>query len=161
MTECQSLFDFENILKEAESELVQLDSCKNQKFGQLYSSAQVRHGLSDFYNGKHGLMEGYLDWWEYMAEYFENNEFVLGYDIFNEAYPATLQMEETFDQTTEEFDMHVLQPMYKKIAARIRDEDPNKLIFFQPSRIPDILPKMEGNILNTSIDTVPGGRKHI
>lgn len=99
-------------MQKEKSGLVELESCRGHKFGKLYTSAQVRNGLEDFYNNKHGLFDGYLDFWTHVAEQFKDNQFVLGYDLMNEVYPGHAILKDTFEETTEEFDRFVLQPLY-------------------------------------------------
>jgi len=127
-------------------------------FSFLYSSAEVRGSNRDFYLNQSKVFDHYLKWWAVMADYFKHNDYVIGYDIMNEVYPDTLKEEEQADMMPPQFDTTILQPLYQKISTSIRTVDKHKILFFQPSRIPDILPKMGGNVQNTALDNTPGGR---
>ena len=76
------------------------------------------------------MFKSYLHFWTEMADYFQHNEYIIGYDILNEVYPSQLTMQDTFEQTIESFDMDILQPLYGDIAQAIWNKDDKKLIFF-------------------------------
>jgi aryl-phospho-beta-D-glucosidase BglC (GH1 family) len=111
--------------------LVDLDSCPSHKLNALYSTSQVRQGLQDFYKNNNKLFDNYLEYWDYISDYFDGNDYILGYDILNEPMPAYLDGEDIKDATA--FDEDVLLPLYDDIAETIRDNDDKKIIFFQPA----------------------------
>jgi endoglycosylceramidase len=63
---CKDMFEFQDIVAE-DTGLVDLESCASQKLSHLYSSAQVRDGLDQFYKNKNGLFDKYLNYWTKMA----------------------------------------------------------------------------------------------
>jgi endoglycosylceramidase len=115
----------------------------------------VRQGFQNFYDNKDGLQDKYLKYWEVLAEYFADNEYVIGFDILNEPWPSTISNEtEMFMQ----FDEDILAPLYDDISATIRAKDDKKVLFFQSGAFPTVIP--QGAISQVGFSTSPGGKRY-
>ena len=66
-----------------------------------------------------GLQERYASVWKYVAGRFADNPYVLGYDLFNEPWPASASDAE-------------LGSFYTQVIAAIRSVDDRHLIFYEP-----------------------------
>jgi len=141
---CESLLDFSGVTTDS-SDLVDLDSCQSHKLNHLYSSAEVRDGFQRFYDNRDGLFDKYLGYWTKVAQKFRGNENVIGFDLLNEPWPATIASHEEFDST--------LAALYETIGETIRAVDSDKVLFFQPSAFPGVVPNHA--VKNTEFGTNP------
>jgi endoglycosylceramidase len=66
-----------------------------------------------------GLQQFYAGAWKYVAQHFASNRWVLGYDLFNEPWPAHA----TDSQ---------LGAFYSRVISGIRQADTRHLIFYEP-----------------------------
>jgi endoglycosylceramidase len=66
-----------------------------------------------------GLQQYYAGAWKYVAQHFANNKWVMGYDLFNEPWPAHSSSAQ-------------LASFYLKVIAGIRQADPRHLLFYEP-----------------------------
>jgi endoglycosylceramidase len=97
-TQCANLFDFDGVTLDEKYNLVDLPSCQQQKLNLLYSSAQVRKGFGDFYDDVQGLFGAYLDYWDHVSDYFDGNDYVIGYDILNEPWAPYVEETDTQEE---------------------------------------------------------------
>ncbi len=67
--------------------------------------------------------------WAAVARRFRDEPAVVGYDLLNEPYPGTWLL------TPNRFDREGLGPFCASLIERIREEDPESLIFFEPSAL--------------------------
>jgi hypothetical protein len=61
-----------------------------------------------------------------------HNDYVIGYDLLNDPWPASIEKSSTFDD--------VLAGLYEQIADVVRSTDQEKVLFFQPSSFPGVVP---------------------
>jgi len=107
-----------------------------------YFQPAVRRAFDNFwdYEGAHpDLQDHYLEAWIAVVRRFKEHPAVLGYDLMNEPHPGSL-----FDAAeavgfpprpnsrSPEFDRTRLQPFYQRAINRIRQEDTDGWIFFEP-----------------------------
>ena len=67
--------------------------------------------------------------WAALARRFRDEPAVIGYDLLNEPYPGTWLL------APDRFDRDALGPFCASLIERIRAEDPESLIFFEPSAL--------------------------
>ena len=88
-----------------------IQDCTKHPFEGYYTSPEVASAFASFYANDHGILDRFMDFWTVVAKRFENNNFVLGYDILNEPWPANLfhDLSLLLDQT--KFDSEILYPL--------------------------------------------------
>ncbi len=89
-----------------------------------------------------GLQERYASAWKYVARRFSNEPFIVGYDLFNEPWPAAASNGE-------------LARFYARVIAAIRSVDHRHMIFYEPFvtfnfGIPTQLPRLGDTALGMS-----------
>lgn len=78
------------------------------------------------------LQEHYLLAWQKVAERFDKNPYVIGYDLMNEPWGGDLA--KVF--LTGEFEREQLTAFYKRLIPGVRNSAPDKYIFFEPTPAP-------------------------
>ena len=78
------------------------------------------------------LQDHYIMVWQKLAERFKNNPYVLGYDLMNEPWGGDVI--KVF--LTGEFERVQLTAFYNRLIPALRNADPNKYIFFEPTPAP-------------------------
>ena len=84
------------------------------------------------YNQHKDLQDHYILTWQKIAERFKNNPYVIGYDLMNEPWGGDLV--KVF--LTGEFERVQLTAFYNRLIPALRNIDPNKYIFFEPTPAP-------------------------
>lgn len=105
----------------------------------------MRAGFKRFYDNEDGLFDKYLAFWTKLSQKFKGNSNVIGFDLLNEPWPSTIGANEEFDST--------LASLYESIGETIRAVDSDKILFFQPSAFPGVVPKH--HVSNTKFGTNP------
>lgn len=97
-----------------------------------YASPAVNVAWANFWNDGYGpadlhctgpIQTAFAAMWRHVAARLAGHPAVVGYDLLNEPWPTTPPG--VFEQTQ-------LLPMYKRVAAEIRQVDPSTPIFFGP-----------------------------
>jgi endoglycosylceramidase len=76
------------------------------------------------WDGGSSVESTYINGWKAVWQRFVNNPNVAGYDFLNEPRPGSDERD---------FTRRHLFPLYRKGAAALREVDPSKIFFFQPS----------------------------
>ena len=84
------------------------------------------------YSNHKDLQDHYILSWQKVAQRFKNNPHVIGYDLMNEPWGGDLI--KTF--LTGEFERVQLAAFYNRLIPALRDVEPNKYIFFEPTPAP-------------------------
>lgn len=134
-----------------------LEDCVKNSFIGYYTSPEVASAFGYFYQNENGVQDKFLAYWNLLSAKFANNPYVIGYDPFNEPWPADIYYEPTLLFEFHKFDHAVLQPMYKRVHSTIRQNDDSKIIFFEPAQFPDTFPTERGDVNNVGFDDTPGG----
>jgi endoglycosylceramidase len=116
------------------------------------------------YNNKNQLQDKFVDFWDYTSKALTKNPYVIGFDPLNEPYPGDWIRNPQL-LLPGYFDHYRLQPMYSRVFERYYNNDPDVIMFFEPSVWPDIMPYFGGVIRPVGFDTPPGGsfgsRNHV
>lgn len=126
-----------------------LSACLKYEFGIFYFAEAVGSAFQSFY--ENATIQQYMgDFWSAIATRFQNNLNVIGYELLNEpwagdVYKEPRQLEPGYT------DLHFLQPLYDYLNARIRANDQNHLIFYDPATVDTVFP------YRTGFTHVPGG----
>ncbi len=103
--------------------------------GNYYVNAAMNHawdafwGNADSPNGI-GLQDNYALVWQHIANYFNGNSAVIGYDIMNEPFPGSNYPVALFGGSF--FAVQQLTPMYDQVAAAIRSVDATTPLYLEP-----------------------------
>jgi endoglycosylceramidase len=95
-----------------------------------YIDPPIVNSFTNFwlYTDHKDLQDHYILSWKKVAEKFNNNPMVIGYDIINEPHGPDLY--KSF--ISGEFEKVWLTDFYKRVILEIRDVSPNKYLFFEP-----------------------------
>lgn len=102
----------------------------------LFFDPAQNHALDAFWSnaagpGGVGLENYYAQMMEHLANYFNGNPNVLGYEIMNEPLPGSQFLPTVFGSSY--FDAQQLTPFYDQVSAAIRAVDPTTPIFYEPN----------------------------
>ena len=135
-----------------------IEDCVKGSFEDYYTAPEVASAFAAFYNNENGIFDKFLNFWDVVSTRFANNDFVIGYDFFNEPWPANLYYDISLLLEPTKFDRTVLYPMTVKATNFLLDRAPNKLVFFEPAQFPDNLPFFGGIVYNIGFPQLPGGQ---
>lgn len=92
-----------------------------------YAHPAVQRAFDHFWQNSDGLQDRYAAAWREVVRRVKARPNVVGYDIMNEPFPGSLM----FD--VDRFDREYFGPFTEKLAGEIREEDPDRIVFFEPS----------------------------
>lgn len=58
-----------------------------------YTSPEVASAFDRFYANTNGIQDKFLDFWTVVSKRLVDNQYVMGYDIINEPWPANFYKE--------------------------------------------------------------------
>lgn len=129
-----------------ENGLPLIEDCKKKNFVEYHFSPEMTSAYKSFYENKYGIQDKFAKFWQVVARIFKGNEYVIGYDIWNEPFPGGL-WDNLIHLIPGESDMNQLLPVYTKVDKAIREIDPDYILFFENMPFPDFLPLFGGLIL--------------
>jgi endoglycosylceramidase len=91
----------------------------------LWSNADAPDGV--------GLENHYAQMWEAVANYFNDDSDVVGYELINEPWPGSQALPTVFGSPA--FDAQELTPFYNQVASAIRAVDPSTPVYFEPNTL--------------------------
>lgn len=91
-----------------------------------YFSTTVEASFDNFWTNA-GLQEHFIESFLQAVKTAKDHPSVIGYEIFNEPFPGSIQFFSSDFETTR------LQPFYETIVPRIRAVDPDRIVFLEPS----------------------------
>ncbi|HET9875937.1 MAG TPA: cellulase family glycosylhydrolase [Mycobacterium sp.] len=98
---------------------------ENHAWDAFWSNSEVADGIR--------LENSYAQMWEYVANYFNGNPNLVGYEIMNEPWPGSQWLGSLFGNP--HFDAQELTPFYNQVDSAIRAVDANTPVFFEPSTL--------------------------
>lgn len=105
------------------NDLVGTDKCKSPWYIN-YFNKEVIASFDNFWKDKE-LQEHFFKSWELVIKETLNYPNIIGYDLFNEPYPASLP--------NDLFEEGVLTDFYERLIKIIRKHTKDRLVFFEPS----------------------------
>lgn len=132
--------------------------CLKNYFPVYYTSPEAQDAFSRLYQNKNGLQDKFLAFWSLVSQFFLNNPYVLGYDPLNEPCAADVYDNPTYAYPGV-FDREVLQFLWQNVSRAVRQQDRNKIIFFEPVQT-DLIPKFGGIVFNVGFNMTPGGPEY-
>lgn len=113
-----------------------LDDCLSRQFATYYTSDRVGKLFQELYTDGTEIHDAFGNMWEYMAGHFAKSkarDYILGYELINEPWFGDTVGNPWLYVELGKTDKEFLQPLYQKVAPRIRKLDPTIPIFFEPS----------------------------
>ena len=129
--------------------------CLKHMFSDYYMSPEAMSAFHNLYTNQSGMLDHFIGHWANVAAVLGNNPYVIGYDLINEPLAANLYADPEL-ALPGSFDRKVLQPLYQKLAAVIRQYSAEKIVFFEPVQS-DLLPVLGGIIFHAGFDETPSG----
>jgi endoglycosylceramidase len=103
---------------------------QNHAWDAFWSNAQAPDGV--------GLEDHYARMWEAVADHFNGDPDVAGYEIMNEPWPGSSWLQTVLGSAA--FDTQQLTPFYNQVDTAIRAVDPNTSVYFEPTTLTGNLP---------------------
>ncbi|MGL4948131.1 MAG: cellulase family glycosylhydrolase, partial [Mycoplasma sp.] len=120
-----------------------IEDCVKHSFVDYHFSPEMTSAYKFFFDNINGVQDKFAKFWQVVAKEFKGNEYVIGYDIWNEPFPGGL-----WDNLSLIFpnkaDMTQAYPLYAKVDSAIREIDPNYILFFENMPFPDTIPLFGG-----------------
>jgi len=121
-----------------------------------YFSQAVSYWFELFYKNYKGSIFNWMDFWGYLAARYKDKPEVIGYNLINEPWVGDYLSDPSL-LLPGNAGRRNLQPIYDQVNARIRNVDPNGIIFYEPVFHGQAF---DGEATGSGFDHVPGGRKY-
>lgn len=95
-----------------------------------YMQPVVLYAFERFWRDVDGIQTHFRESWAEVARWFRDEPAVIGYNLFNEPWPGASHL-----LFADCFDRKALGPFYRRLIKRIREECPDRIIFFQPTAV--------------------------
>ena len=149
---CKTLEDFN--FRYDENGLPLIEDCVKHNFADYHMIAGFSSAYKNFYANVSNIQEKFVEFWKVVATKFKDNEYVLGYDLWNEPAPGG-PMEDLKNLIPGRPDIKDILPVYKKVNKALREINPNYILFFENTPVPDVIPIFGGLFLG-SMSEKPG-----
>jgi endoglycosylceramidase len=120
-----------------------LKQCLSLTFADYYASFSVAQAFQDLYDNTGGLQDAFARFWGIVAKAFSGDPYVLGYELINEPFLGDIYAHPDL-LITQRTDSEYLMPMYDNLAAAIRKNDDDHIIFFEKATGNYFLPLANG-----------------
>ncbi|HEU4361392.1 MAG TPA: cellulase family glycosylhydrolase [Mycobacterium sp.] len=107
-----------------------LNPAENHAWDAFWSNADAPNGV--------GLENNYAQMWEAVANYFNGNPDVAGYEIMNEPWPGSSWLSALLGSPF--FEGQQLTSFYNQVDSAIRAVDPSTSVYFEPTTLVGSLP---------------------
>ena len=132
--------------REDENGIPLIEDCVKGNFMFYHTSPDLTSIYSQFYKNEKGILDKFVSFWKVLATKFRNNQYVIGYDLWNEPWPGDFY-NNILHWIPGKADKEDLLPMYRKIDKELREIDDNYIMMFEPTPFPDVLPILGGIIV--------------
>ena len=150
---CKTLDDFG--FRTDENGLPLIEDCVTHNFADYHYIAGFSASYRNFYQNKANIQDKFVEFWKTVVTRFKGNKYVLGYDLWNEPAPGGV-MEDIKNMIPGRPDIKDILPVYRKVDTELRKIDPNYILFFENTPVPDTLP-IFGGIFLGSMSEKPAG----
>ena len=150
---CKTLDDFG--FRTDENGLPLIEDCVKHNFADYHYIAGFSASYRNFYQNKANIQDKFVEFWKTVVTRFKGNKYVLGYDLWNEPAPGGV-MEDIKNMIPGRPDIKDILPVYRKVDTELRKIDPNYILFFENTPVPDTLP-IFGGIFLGSMSEKPAG----
>ena len=150
---CKTIEDFN--FRFDENGLPLIEDCVTHNFQDYHFIAGFSSAYRNFYENRANIQDKFVEFWKKVVTRFKDNEYILGYDLWNEPAPGG-PMEDIKSFIPGRPDIKNILPVYRKVDTELRKIKPNYILFFENTPVPDILPIFGGLFLG-SMDEKPAG----
>ena len=150
---CKTIEDFN--FRFDENGLPLIEDCVKHNFADYHLIAGFSSAYKNFYLNKANIQDKFVEFWKTVLKRFKNNEYILGYDLWNEPAPGG-PMEDIKAMIPGRPDIKDILPVYRKVEAELREIQSDYILFFENTPVPDTLPIFGGLFLGKMADK-PGG----
>ena len=150
---CKTIEDFN--FRFDENGLPLIEDCITHNFQDYHFIAGFSSAYRNFYENRANIQDKFVEFWKKVVTRFKDNEYILGYDLWNEPAPGG-PMEDIKSFIPGRPDIKDILPVYRKVDIELRKIKPNYILFFENTPVPDILPIFGGLFLG-SMDEKPAG----
>ena len=150
---CKTLEDFN--FRYDENGLPLIEDCVKHNFADYHVIAGFSSAYRNFYQNRANIQDKFVEFWKTVVKRFKGNKYILGYDLWNEPAPGG-PMEDIKSMIPGRPDIKDILPVYRKVDTELRKIDPNYILYFENTPVPDILPIFGGLFLG-SMSEKPAG----
>ena len=150
---CKTIEDFN--FRFDENGLPLIEDCVTHNCQDYHFIAGFSSAYRNFYENRANIQDKFVEFWKKVVTRFKDNEYILGYDLWNEPAPGG-PMEDIKSFIPGRPDIKDILPVYRKVDIELRKIKPNYILFFENTPVPDILPIFGGLFLG-SMDEKPAG----
>ena len=143
---CKTLSDFD--FNYDENGLPEIEDCKKTSFAEYHYLAEFSSAYREFYLNTGNVQDKFIEFWKVVATKFKGNKYIIGYDFWNEPAPGGF-LEDLKSAIPGRADKYSILPLYKRLEEALRKIDPNYILYFENSPIPDTLPIFGGLVWGT------------
>jgi len=120
-----------------------ISECEEHEFYNFYTSPETASLFGQFFTNS-TIVDGFASYWDTVSKYFASNEYVIGYDVFNEPWPGN-QYADPLHLIPGRYDKKILTPFYDQVVPKI-SRNSDGLVFYEPNQLPDFLP-VDGGLI--------------
>ena len=124
-----------------------IEDCVKRPFGDYHFTSDFTSSYLKFYNNENGIQDKFIEFWKVVVKYFKNNEYVIGYDFWNEPFTGGM-FQSLKNIIPGRADKKFLLPLYRKLERSLREIDDNYISFFENTFFPDTYPFLGGLTLS-------------
>ena len=150
---CKTLEDFN--FRYDENGLPLIEDCVKHNFADYHVIAGFSSAYRNFYQNRANIQDKFVEFWKTVVKRFKGNKYILGYDLWNEPAPGG-PMEDIKSMIPGRPVIKDILPVYRKVDTELRKIDPNYILYFENTPVPDILPIFGGLFLG-SMSEKPAG----
>ena len=110
-----------------------IESCLKKSFANYYLSYDVGKSFDNLYRNVNGIGDAFGEFWRRVADYFKDEENVMGYELINEPWFGDVYNDWWAGLSDGYANKYYMQPFYRKLHEYIRSVDNETLIFFDAS----------------------------
>lgn len=119
-------------LQRDENGVPETSDCLKKPFAIYYLAYDVGNNFKRLFTNEDNLTEAFANKWRQIADYFKDEENVIGYEILNEP-PGTAPLEDLYHFFKKGYQNdHYLLPFYREVNKKIREVDNDTLLFYEP-----------------------------
>jgi len=115
------------------------EDCNTHGWAAYYFAYETAAAFQNLYDNVEGVQDNFGEFWRRVAERFDTNDYVMGYELINEPFAGNV-ITNPLRLTPTYADHYNLMPMYDYLNDYIRKNDTNHLVFFQSVTWDDMIP---------------------